>query len=166
MTIIKSNIQRMGFKKKRKTLKSKAWDSASRYIRLRDAIEYCKSHGIDLRQFVRPEDIIGKCCTCPKVQSWFRMDAGHWKGRGLGGSSGVYFDERNLDLQCKPCNGFGSEQEKIHEQYIIEKRGIKVRDELEIKHHITPNFSDFAMIAMKQFYDEKYQELLKENGLI
>jgi 5-methylcytosine-specific restriction endonuclease McrA len=87
----------LGAKKKRgKTPKEKAWKACSRYIRLRDAIAYCLKHGIDLTQFNRPEDIIGKCCTCGKVKSWIYLQAGHWKGRDLGGKSGTYFDERNI----------------------------------------------------------------------
>ena len=74
------------------TLKTKASNACSRYIRLRDALEYCYDHSIDISQFNRPEDIIGKCCTCGAVKSWVRMDAGHFKGRGIGGGSGVYFD--------------------------------------------------------------------------
>jgi len=151
-------------KSKKATPKSKAWNAASRYGRLRDAIDYCKENRIDLRQFNRPEDIVVKCCTCRKILPWIKMDCGHWIGRGLGGSSGVYFDERNWDAQCKTCNGFGSEQQKKHEQYIREKRGQKVIDELELKHHITPNFSYFAMMAMEQMYKEKYNQLLVENG--
>lgn len=162
MTIFKSKIW---FKKKGKTPKQKASDAMSRYVRLRDAIDYCKEHGIDLSQFARAKDVIGQCCTCPKILSWFRMDAGHWKGRGLGGGSGVYFDERNVDLQCKTCNGFDGEQQERHKQYILKKRGQKVIDELEIKHRSIPNFSDFAMQATELMYKEKYQQLLKENGL-
>jgi hypothetical protein len=163
MTITKRKIW---FKKKTKskTPKQKASDAMSRYVRLRDAITFCKNRKIDLSQFTRPEDIFGQCCTCPKIKSWIRMDAGHWIGRGLGGGSGVYFDERNVDLQCKICNGFDGEQQIRHERYIVNKRGQKVVDELKRKHHITPNFSDFAMQVTEQMYKDKYQKLLKENG--
>ena len=144
------------------TPKSKASKAMSRYIRLRDALSYCKEHGINLNQFSRPEDIIGQCCTCGGVKSWFRMDAGHWKGRGIGGGSGVYFDERNVDLQCKRCNAFLGGAVEAHEEYLVKKYGQKVVDEVTRKHHTVTDMRTLAMQAMEQLYKDKYKELLKE----
>ncbi len=144
------------------TPKSKASKAMSRYIRLRDALVYCKERGIDVRQFNRPEDIIGQCCTCGAVKSWFRMDAGHWKGRGIGGGSGVYFDERNVDLQCKRCNAFLGGAVEAHEEYLIDKYGQDVVDEIQRKHRTTTDMRTLAMQAMEQMYKDKYEELLKE----
>ena len=117
------------------TPKQKASAAFSRYIRLRGALEYCRGRGIDTGQFVRPEDIIGVCCTCGTVKAWIRMDAGHFKGRGSGGGSGTYFDERNVHLQCKRCNGFEGGRVQDYEKFIIVKYGQAVLDELNIKHH-------------------------------
>lgn len=142
------------------TLKQKASKAMSRYIRLRDALEYCDKYSIDITQFRRPEDIIGKCCTCGKVKSWYRMDAGHWIGRGIGGASGTYFDERNVNLQCKLENKCGGNPQE-HEVYIKEKHGQDVIDELRRKHVIPLDVSDLAMRAMAIFYLEKYEDLLK-----
>ena len=153
-------------KSKGKTPKAKAWDAASKYGRLRDAIEYCKAHGISLRQFARPENIIGKCRTCPQTNAWIRMDCGHWKSRGIGGSSGIYFDERAFGLQCGQCNAFKQGAPKEYNQFMLEKYGQKVIDELEIKHHQHADFSDFAMAATEQFYKDEYNKLLVENGLV
>jgi len=88
------------------------------------------------------------------------MDAGHFKGRGIGGGSGVYYDERNIHLQCKPCNGFRGGAPQEYEQFIIKKYGEKVLEELNRKHRIPIDMKDLAMNAMEQFYKEKYQELL------
>jgi hypothetical protein len=144
------------------TPKSKASKAMSRYIRLRDALSYCKEHGIDLSQFARPEDIIGQCCTCGGVKSWIRLDAGHWKGRGIGGGSGVYFDERNVDLQCKRCNGFLGGMVEAHEEYIAKKRGRDIVDEIARLHYGRIDMKSLAMQAMEIHYKEKYTELLKE----
>ncbi len=144
------------------TPKKKASTACSRYIRLRDALEYCKEHGIDLHQFSRPEDIIGKCCTCGTVKSWIRLDAGHYKGRGLGGSSGVYFDERNIRLQCKLCNGFKGGAPSEYREFMLEKYGQDVIDDIERKHRVPLNTKDMAMKAMEIFYKDKYKELLRE----
>ncbi len=142
------------------TPKKKAWRWCSRYCRLRDALEYCKERGIDMGQFVRPEDVIGCCCTCGAVKSWIRMDAGHFKGRGIGGGSGAYFDERNIHLQCKPCNGFKQGAYAEYEQFLIDKYGPEIIDELNRKHVTGLDMRPIAMMAMEVFYKERYAELV------
>ena len=143
------------------TPKAKAWKQCSRYCRLRDALDYCKKHGIDLHQFSRPEDIIGACATCGAVKSWYLMDAGHFISRGAGGVSGVYFDERNVNLQCKRCNAFEQGAYGGYRNYIIHKYSIEVLDELLQKHYILPDMKDLAMRATEQYYKEKYKELVE-----
>ncbi len=149
--------------------KKDASTAMSRYIRLRDALEYCDEYNIDPRQFSRPEEIIGKCCTCGKVARWggspIIMNAGHWKTRGAGGGSGVYFDERNVHLQCVRCNKWDGGRELEHGLYIIDKYGQDVFDELILKHHIPLDAKDGTMQAMKIYYDQEYQELIEANGL-
>jgi len=144
------------------TPKKKADKAFSRYIRLRDAIDYCLSHGIPLDQFVRPEDVIGKCCTCGTVKSWFRMDNGHFKGRGLGGGSGAYFDERNCQLQCKQCNAFKGGSPDEYEEFMIEKYGEEVVAEIRLKHRMPADFSDFAMKALEIWAKEEYNSLVEK----
>lgn len=152
-------------KKRKTTPKSKASTAMSRYIRLRDALDYCREHGVDLRQFARPEDIICKCVTCGVVKSWVRMDAGHWIGRGVGGSSGVYFDERNIHCQCKQqCNMVGGKPTE-HEEFIIEKYGVDVRDELRQKHYTIIDCGSFAMTMLEKHYKDEYKELVKQTGI-
>ena len=143
------------------TPKTKAWTAMSRYIRLRDALAYCQEHNIDTQQFARPEDIIGRCATCGAVKSWYRMHAGHFISRGLGGSSGVYFDERNVHLQCAGCNAFKQGAPSEFKIFMLDKYGQGVVDELERKRHIPPDFGALAMKATAQYYREKYKELLK-----
>ena len=146
------------------TPRKKAWKQCSKYIRLRDALGYCEKYGIDLGQFVRPEDIIGQCCTCGAVKSWIRMDAGHFIGRGIGGSSGVYFDERNIHLQCKRCNGFRNGAYADYEKFIIDKYGDSELDALNLKHHTLIDMKTLAMQAMEIFYKQKYEDLISLNG--
>ena len=138
--------------------KKKTWKAMSKYCRLRDALEYCEKHGIDLGQFIRPEDIIGQCCTCGAVKSWIRMDAGHFKGRGSGGSSGTYFYETNVHLQCKQCNAFGGGKPKEYEQFIIEKYGQETLDTLERQHLLPRNDKD--LVGLEMYFKQKYKELL------
>ena len=145
------------------TPKKKADTAWSRYIRLRDAIQYCLDHGISLHQFCRPEDIICKCCTCGNVKSWIRMDNGHYKGRGIGGGSGTYFDERNCHCQCKQCNAFKGGAPAEYEDFLIEKYGDGIIQELELKHHMPADHSQLAMKALEQWAKAEYKSLVKKH---
>lgn len=150
-------------KKRRRTPptpKKKAWIACSKYCRLRDAIAYCKEYRLNLQQFTRPEDIVGACCTCGSVKSWIRMDAGHFKGRGSGGGSGTYFDERNVNLQCKQCNAWKQGAPAEYEIFLIGKYGAGIIEELNRKHVSRLDMRDLAMQAMEIFYNNKYEELV------
>lgn len=68
-----------------KSLKKKAWDAFSKFIRQRDADE--SGHV--------------KCCTCPNVRHWSGMDAGHFITTV---KESTKFDEMNVHAQCKGCN--------------------------------------------------------------
>ncbi len=140
--------------------KKKASDACSRYIRLRDALKYCDKMSIDISQFSRPEDLPVKCCTCGIVKSWIYMDAGHFISRGSGGSSGVYFDERNIHAQSKDCNAWKQGSPDEYREFIIEEYGQEVLDELNLKHRIPIDLGSFAMIAIERYYKERYKELV------
>lgn len=90
------------------------------------------------------------------------MDAGHFKGRGIGGSSGAYFDERNIHLQCKQCNGFKQGAYKEYEQFIIETYGAEMLDELNRIHVTLIDMKPLAMEAMEIFYKQMYEKLSEE----
>lgn len=144
-----------------KTPKQRAWDWCSKYIRLRDAIEYQKKY---------PEVDLGwvKCCTCPRIIHIKKnADAGHYIPKGRGGASGVYFDERNLNTQCKPCNGGFSKGTNIranvdeaYHQFMLEKYGHEV---VNMLHFLDKNQSyKDKFIAIELMYREMY-EALKTN---
>lgn len=135
----------------------------SKWIRLRDAIAYCEKYGIDLGQFTRVEDIICKCCTCGNVKSWIRQDAGHCIGRGIGGSSGTYFDERNLACQCKQCNGFKQGARPEFEEHLREKYGDDIINILE-NIHIAKRGFKWNYTAIEFMAKNQFEALKRENG--
>ena len=142
----------------KKTPKKIAWDWCSQYVRLRDAIVYQHKHPGMTFGYV-------KCCTCSNIKHWRRGDAGHWIDRGSGGMSGVYFDERNIHFQCKPCNGglyVGKVKPDIkarYDEFMLETYGQGVMDELE---WLDKNQSyRFKIIGIGEMYRELYQELLE-----
>ena len=143
------------------TPKKKAWYWCSRFCRLRDALEYCKRYNIDIATFSRVEDIPVRCCTCNIVKAWIYMDAGHYISRGRGGLSGVYFDERNIHAQSKDCNKWKQGAAQEYREYIIQRYGKDMPDELLRKHYILPDMKPLAMQATEQYYKEKYKELVR-----
>lgn len=149
----------MAKKHSKKTPKSRAWDWCSKYVRLEEAIEYCKKYQIDTTQFNRIEDLPVKCCTCGKVKSWIYMDCGHFVSRGLGGRSGVYFDRRNLHAQSKDCNAWEQGAPEEYEKFMLEKYGQDVIDELRRKDKIPHRISDVEYYAMAELYKQEFSKL-------
>ena len=139
--------------------KKKASEWMSRYCRLRDAIEFCRKRGVDITQFSRPRDIIVACCCCGKVLSWNNVDGGHFIGRGRGGYSGVYFDERNVHAQCKGCNMW-TQNNPDYRKFMLLKYGQDTIDELELRHK-TNNYKG-QIEAIGLMYKGMFLELKKE----
>ena len=138
--------------------KEKASWWMSRYCRLRDAIKYCKGRGVNLGQFVRPEDIIAQCCSCNTVKSWYRLQGGHYFGRGLGGGSGAYFDERNVYAQCCRCNAFLGGNFREYQDYMHDLYGPGITEELRIIHK---SYSQPEPSVIGAYYEQQYGELVK-----
>ncbi len=142
--------------------KAQVWKWCSKYIRLRDALEYCKRSGIDIRQFARVEDLPVKCCDCDYVAPWIETDAGHFFGRGLGGGSGVYFDERNIFAQSKPCNaGWRGDVAQDYLGFMTEKYGEKVIDELHVLHKARI-LKQKDIVGYGLYYKDAYEKLVKQ----
>lgn len=140
-----------------KTVKEKAWEWCSKYIRHRDALEY---------QVKYPEVDFGwvKCCTCPKIIHIKKnADAGHYIDRGSGGLSGVYFDERNIHTQCKPCNaGFyvgrkRPDVKKAYDEFMLERYG---QETIDLLRFLDKNQSyKYKIKVIGLMYKEMFNEL-------
>jgi len=112
--------------------------------------------------FVRRRDTTsvgyGFCCSCGKCVYWNRADAGHFIARGMGGRSGVYFDERNVNIQCKTCNAFKQGNPAGYESFMLLKHGQKVIDELRLKDKIN-RYSRMELEGLLLYYKEKAKEV-------
>lgn len=137
------------------TQKKKTWQWCSKYIRLRDSIDYCKRSGLFLN-----EGIV-QCCTCSKIKQWKYMDAGHFISRGSGGTSGVYFDERNIHAQCKPCNGFHQGNTQSYGEFMLQKYSQETIDILRALDKV--GSYKYRLEGLMIYYKEAYKEL--ENNI-
>lgn len=122
----------------------------SQYILLRDAAppnyDYCR------------------CCTCGRIipRVGHSSHAGHFIGKGHGGSSGVYFDERNVHVQCHTCNTYEQGNGPAYYEFMLRKYGQAVIDELKLKHKL-PRPHTIAEYGI--LYREKLKELKRKLGL-
>ena len=113
----------------------------SEYIRRRDA---------DHRGFV-------KCCTCPTVKHWKKMDAGHYVRRG---SLSVRFDEMNCHAQCVRCNRYeGDGMGFVHMMYIMQRYGDYVAAELKIKGRKSYSLMQHEIDELTEVYKSKLKQL-------
>jgi hypothetical protein len=142
---VKSSI--IGQTKKNKvsisSLKKKTWVEFSRYIRLRDCLKTTGS----------PD--YGKCITCGRLVGITRSDAGHFISRRF---SSTLFDERNVHLQCKQCNGFGGNLLEYRRK-IIKLYGEGADIELEDKATEIKKFTPQELLDLTEYYKNKVKEL-------
>lgn len=138
------------------TSKQKLDKFFSNYIRLRDAIEFHKKTKVDIS--------FGQCCTCGKIGQWRYMDCGHFIGRGLGGSSGVRWDERVAHLQCKICNAFQQGAPATYLKFMLGKYGQKIVDELYLRHKVH-KYTRLEIEGLGQYYKQEYQRMCREHNL-
>jgi hypothetical protein len=106
-------------KRARKTPKQVLWDWVSKYVRLSACVNYSSGKG--------------RCVTCNKPVHWKSGHAGHFIGRGIGGSSGVYFDRRNIHFQCPECNNMPGGNYEEYKKFMLKEYGQEVIDELKAK---------------------------------
>ena len=90
--------------------------------------------------FIRQRDTDGNgegvCSTCGKFGHYSTMDAGHFISRRF---TNLRWDERNVHLQCKYCNGYGNGEQFKMARYIDTKYGKGTADLLhELRHKKEP----------------------------
>lgn len=141
--------------------KDKAWNACSKYIRLRDAIRWSKDNYQDITG-IQPKLLVVKCVTCSRIQSWPRMDAGHFIPRGSRGQSGVYFDERNIHAQCSECNQHKQGATLEYHDFMQQMYGQPVIYELRALDAMIKSYSAYELMKYEVLYKQMFKELLKE----
>lgn len=129
----------------------------SKYVRLRDAIKYHKENNFDISG-IDPQTLLVACSTCGKVKPWKSMQAGHFIGRGLGGSSGVYLDQRNVHAQCPLCNAFKQGSPLEYREFMLDKYGQNVIDELHRLHQVR-KYTQKEIAGLREYYRQEFRKL-------
>ena len=135
-----------------KTTKAKLVKLFSNFIRLRDSNE----HGI------------GQCISCGKFITVWRENvkfdqkahAGHYYSKGA--SKSLYFDEKNVNLQCCECNSFKEGNKQGYARGLTRKYGDGILDLLYIKAGNTCLLTEVVMQLLIREYEHKVKKLKEE----
>ena len=133
--------------------KKKTDNWCSRYIRIRDSIA------------AGGKGEWGRCYTCGKIVLVPQAHSGHYKSRGTGGSSGIYFDERGIRLQCPQCNAFRQGCPTEYREHLIQDFGEAVVDELELKHKIG-RYTLMDLTGLEIYFRDQVKAWCKEYGIM
>jgi len=90
------------------------------------------------------------------------MQAGHYFGRGIGGGSGAYFNEININTQCPVCNAFRGGNHESYTTFMQQKYSPDVIDELHILHAGGRTYKHGEFTAIGLMYKQLYNELVKK----
>lgn len=140
--------------------KKLAWDWMSRWVRLIAVVALSKKRLFD------PYDRMGECYTCGKIGDVKYMDAGHFKSRDIGGSSGLYFDERAIRLQCKQCNAHRQGCPTEFREGLVKEYGEATVIELEQLHRLPSRWGPREFPGLIIFYKAEVKKLLEETGIV
>ena len=134
-----------------KTTKRKLNKIFSEFIRLRDSNEYG----------------IGQCISCGKfITVWTKDDklrfnqqahAGHYYSRGA--SKSLYYDEKNVNLQCVKCNTFMEGNKQGYAQGLIRRYGDGILDFLAVKAKNESRLSTVDLELLIREYEYKVKNL-------
>ena len=146
-------------KRRPPTEKSVAWDWMSRWVRLSAVVALSKKMGFD------PYDRMGECYTCGKIGDVAYMDGGHFKSRDIGGSSGLYFEERAIRLQCKNCNAHRQGCPTEFREGLVKEYGELTVERLEMIHRLPSRWGPREFPGLILYYKAEVAKLLKETGI-
>lgn len=134
-------------------LKKELWTVFSRYIRLRDSLEWANDH---------PEhngEPMAACVSCRKTIKAFGvggLQAGHFiPGR----NNSILFDERGVHAQCYRCNIPLKGNWVPYRRFMVERYGEEVIEELEELDKTNHQFKPHEVEELIAVYKGKVSKL-------
>ena len=124
----------------------KLWKVFSLFIRMRDADENGNC----------------KCITCGFTAHFKRFDAGHGIPRQ---HKATKFDERNVNSQCKRCNGFEGGKREVYKEEVNRRYGEGTWEKLEVMSRSVCKRGQFEIDVMTTHYLKEVEKLKKLKGL-
>lgn len=136
----------MAKKKDIKKIKAKAKTLFQLYVRLRDT----------------DKKGAGKCCSCGRWVMWNGADGGHFVSCNR---LATCFDEKNVHIQCKGCNGPRKGNGAGYALFIINKYGPEEIERLNKLKEVPVKYYYHDYEEMIEDYKEKIKTLKKEKGI-
>jgi len=122
------------------------WPIFSKFIRLRDS----------------DKQGVGRCFTCGKPILWTQGDAGHGIPRQ---HKATKYDEKNSNLQCKPCNGFQGGMREVYKVAMDKKYGEGTWDGLILRSRNISKMAKFEYDLLITHYSDEVAKLKLEKGI-
>jgi len=105
---------------------------------------------------------MGECYTCGAIRHWSEVDAGHFMSRAC---MSTRWDEKNVQFQCKRCNGFRSGEQFLFSQHLDSDYGEGTADGLYIKSKQTYKHTPQELETMYRHYKRLVDEIRSTKGL-
>lgn len=145
----KSNIQKQN---------AKAWQKEKkiRKEKLKTQSDWQQDLQKVFNEFIRISQKGSKCISCDKKNP---TDAGHY--RSIGAHPELRFEEKNVNLQCRKCNGYWGGNLIEYRKGLIKKYGVEVVEWLEGPHE--PVKLSIPEIKEKlEYYRNKIKEMKRD----
>lgn len=128
--------------------------------KLKEKLDRVFSHFIRLRD--SNKDGYCRCISCGAIVFWKEIQNGHYVNRG---HMGTRFNEKNCNSQCIRCNMFDEGNNIGYTRGLINKYGIKVISELEVKKHSISKLTPVEYEILINHYSDEVKRLMTEKGL-
>lgn len=92
------------------------------------------------------------------------MDSGHYRSRGSGGHSGLYFDVRAIRLQCKQCNGFEGGKPQEYKANLIFELGEDEVERLDFLHY-TRSYTLKDIVGLGLLFKDEVERMCLQYGI-
>lgn len=111
-------------------------------------------------EFIRRRDAdengMVRCCTCPTVKHWKKMDAGHFVPRK---HLSTRWDIENCHPQCEPCNRFHRGRPLVYRGYLKDRYTIFTYLQLQKKSRSIWKPMQHEIDELTELYKQKIKEL-------
>jgi hypothetical protein len=133
-------------------------ETKERKAKLKPRRDWLREAQSAFNKFIRTRDAGQPCISCGRHHNG-QWHAGHYLSTGA--RPELRFDERNVHLQCAPCNNHLSGNIVLYRQGLIAKLGLAVVEELEGPHE-PKHYSIDDLREIKARYTALARQLTKE----
>jgi 5-methylcytosine-specific restriction endonuclease McrA len=111
------------------------------------------------RKYIRERDGKGEYTPCISCGAWTtNPDVGHYYKRGHDFTTELGGDERNVNLQCVPCNSFKNGNPQGYAAGLVHKYGEGIIKELDQKKKTNKYWKIKELEELLKYYETKKTE--------